>query len=153
MTSYGITTSTTFSLGQSNDVIMDKLIAIDKQIMQTTEGLRLGEEKMKLLKKTFNSCQSDFFCIRYRKLKKVIEEVTRDVTADSAKRTKTGKAAPEGANAAMKSPGVVDGAPTKSSGVGDGAAMKAPGGVDGGAMKAPGVVDNAAMKKQGGGDA
>ena len=141
MTSYGVTTSTIFSPGQSNDVIMDKLIALDKQIMQTTDGLRLGEEKMKLLKKTFNSCRSDFFCIRYRKLRKVIDEVTRDVTADSVKRTKTGKAVSEGANAAMKSPGVVDGAPAKSSGVDDGAAMKAPGGVDSGAMKSQGGGD------------
>ncbi|KAI0213287.1 hypothetical protein LSAT2_001690 [Lamellibrachia satsuma] len=68
--------------GRSNSEIMDKLIALDRQLMHLQETLRKYEAKMKLLQTTFNSCQSDFYCFRNRKLKTVIMEVTCDVTED-----------------------------------------------------------------------
>ena len=98
-----------WSVGQSNSHIVSRLIELDHQLMQTQESLSRDEAKMELLRTTFEKCHSDFFCIRYRKLKAVIIEVTRDVTTDASQWTKMQQSAGEENSAILNTPDVLYG--------------------------------------------
>ena len=100
-----------WSVGQSNSHIFDRIIELDHQLMQTQETLRRDEAKMELLRTTFEKCQPDLFCIRYRKLKAVILEVTRDVTIDSAMQANTQESAGEEKTAIVNTPDVGESLP------------------------------------------